>query len=1128
MKTISFFLLAALILAASSAVAQTASIVGTVSDPTGAVVSGAAITVQNTETGAVRTIASGDTGFYSVTNLEVGKYQIEVKKQNFATSKMSSITLTVDQTLTANVTLKPGAVTEEVNVSAAGLPLVDLESSQVSNVVESKQMKDLPLILRDPYQLVFLSPGAAQTNAYGGVSVNGSRERNNNFMLDGVDNNDTSVPGGVGGVLSANPDSTEEFRIITNNFDAEFGRNTGAIIDAVTKSGTNQFHGDAYWFGRWNGFGGARDWFNPAANGPMNPYVRNQFGYSIGGPIIKSKTFFFFNEEFNRFRTTLTSATTVPTAAFKSGVFTYNDGVDAAQTVDLLNANNAYGLPADPTMQNLFALYPKATVDDGNGYSGTLFYQNSSKLNLYNITGKIDHRFSDRQVLSLRYGYDHSFDPDPFFDAILPGGIGETASKSINQGLSAQFTSTFTNTLVNNFQFGWNHIYATFNCTNRGAFDSLSPADKFGNTRDYLIDPFASIGCTSLAANNQGRKTGTTSYGDNLTWVHGNHTLKFGVDFRDVGENGADNFFSRRQVNLQGFVPFGDLSLLTGVVNTTGGPDVALEDAAWAFYGLVYSDLNAEFFNKTGTRVGSNNRLFRQHEYDWFGQDSWKIRRNLTLSLGLRYQLDGVPYEENANFSNLLTSPASFPVVMSIVGPGTGKQIYNSDYSNIEPRVGFSWDPWKNGKTAIRGGFGIFHDRVFGNLFGNARGNPPFEQDWQQFPGETINNAFGSGAFPVVVPDTTPSQTIADHSYLAPVIISPHFRNPVSNNWSLGIQRELPGNNAIDLAYVGSEGHHIFRQMDGNPPDPALVASLVAYCSVPNPYNCTRNTVQSTNLYYGGDFGSLPYNAVDHNALLQPSYQVSVGNANYNSLQAKFTHRMSHGVQVQASYTWSHALDDSSDPLAPAQGNRTFPRNSRNLAQEYGNSDNDVRHIGVINYIWELPIGQGKGSLSNGFVGRVLEGMQISGLARMQTGHPFEVRSRRDSQGTGISAWASLAGNPYAAGSNSNAPNGKGYFTNPGAFVTPAFGGPGTVGRNQFYGPSFVDFDMVFAKHTKLSERFDLETRVECYNVFNHPEFQVPDNLMGDPTFGVITATLSQNDGTTTARQMQVSMKLNF
>ena len=247
-----------------------------------------------------------------------------VKMASFKVYHVSNLPLTVGQMLGLNVELEPGAVTEEIQVRADQIPDIDLESSQVSNLVDERSIKDLPLMTRNPYELVLLSPGTSQTNSgLGGYSVNGSRERNNNFLLDGVDNNDTSVPGVVGGVLSANPDSTQEFRVITNNFNAEYGRNTGAIIDVVTKSGTNSFHGGAYEFGRWNGFGGARDWFNRTGAGPQNPYVRNQFGYTIGGPIIKNKTFFFFNHELQRFRTTLSNAATVPTAAFKTGVFTY-------------------------------------------------------------------------------------------------------------------------------------------------------------------------------------------------------------------------------------------------------------------------------------------------------------------------------------------------------------------------------------------------------------------------------------------------------------------------------------------------------------------------------------------------------------------------------------------------------------------------------------------------------------------------------------------------------------------------------------------------------------------------------------------------------------------------------------
>jgi hypothetical protein len=867
----------------------------------------------------------------------------------------------------------------------------------------------------------------------------------------------------------------------------------------------------------------------------MNPYVRNQFGYSIGGPIIKSKTFFFFNEEFQRFRTTLTNSAIVPTAAFKTGVFTYNAPDGTSQTVDLNpgSAQNPNSLPADPTMQKIFALYPNPTVSSGDGFSGTLFYPSASKQDSYNTVAKIDHHFNDRETLSLRYGYDHFVDPDPSHDDVLPGGIGASSEKAIAEAASANLTSVLRTNLVNNFIFGWNHIYSTFNCLGLSVLDSVSPVDQFGNGRDYLTDPFTSFACTSLVSDGQYRKTGTVSYSDGLTWVRGAHTFKFGFDFRNVGESGPDSFFSRRQVDTR------------SVFN--GGPDLLnmpndtlqLADAASAYYGFVISDLNAQFFDKSGNRKGSDNKFFRQHEYDGYGQDTWKVRSNLTLNLGLRYQFDGVPYEQSSNFSNLLTNPASFPVVFSVVGPGTGKQIYRDDYSEIEPRLGFSWDPWNNGKTAIRGAFGIFHDRVFGNLFGNARSNPPFEQDYQQFPQETINNALGTGAFPTIVPTQSPSVTIPDGANLAPVIFDTHFRPSASYNWNFGIQRELGGNTSLDLAYVASKGTHIYREMDGNPPNPSTVATLVSICSNPsdprNTTGCVPTDVTKLNLFEGAEFGVLPFNAVAHNAMVQPFYIRSVGNSNYNSLQLKLTHRMSRGLEVQGSYTFAHAIDDSGDPLAPAAGNRGFPRNSLNLAQERGNSDNDVRHVAVINYIWQAPIGRGRAYLNGGVLGKAFEGIQFSGITTLQTGHPFEVYSTTDSQRTGLSNRADLIGDPYAPGLNPNSGSGKVYFSNPSAFAQPQYGGPGNIGRNRLYGPGYVDFDLEFSKKIVITERVGMEFRVEGYNIFNHPHFTNPGadsgaigNQLGSPLFGIITSTVPQPDQTTSARQMQVALKLNF
>jgi len=373
---------------------------------------------------------------------------------------------------------------------------------------------------------------------------------------------------------------------------------------------------------------------------------------------------------------------------------------------------------------------------------------------------------------------------------------------------------------------------------------------------------------------------------------------------------------------------------------------------------------------------------------------------------------------------------------------------------------------------------------------------------------------------------------------LAPVLFDPHFRNAASNNWNLGIQRELPGNNVLDLAYVGSEGHHIYREIDANSPDPALVNQLVAFCSDPsNSFGCTPATVTFAFLTKGAEFGVLPFNAVRNNALIQPFFQNSVGNAIYNSLQAKFTHRLNHGVQLQAAYTWAHAIDDSNDALSPALGNRSFPRNSRDLSEERGNSDNDIRQVAVINYLWELPFGKGKGFLNSGFTGKVFEGWQLSGITTVQTGHPFDVFSSTDMERTGLSGRADLIGDPYAPGANnpSNSGGNKVWFTNPAAFSGredadggPVYSGPGTSGRNHFYGPGFVNFDMVFAKTTKITERFSAELRVECYNIFNHPHFNNPGNGITGSTLGLISSTVTRPDATTSARQMQVAIKLNF
>jgi hypothetical protein len=433
-----------LILAGTNVYAQTGNITGTVLDATGGGVAGAAVTAKQIETASTRTSMTDATGFYSVPNLNAGHYDVTVEKRGFSTLRFQNVTLTVAQNLTLNGRMEVAAVSQSVEVVVgASVPTIDMEDAQLSNVVDQRRIVDLPLITRDPYQLVLLSPGAQETtSSLGGFSVNGQRERNNNFLLDGADNNDASVPGIPGGISSINPDSTQEFRVITNNYLPEFGRNSGAIVDVVTRSGSNQFHGDAYEFNRVNALA-ARDYFNPTPD-PQNPFVRNQFGFSLGGPIVKDKTFFFVNSEWDRFRTTLTNSATVPTAAFKSGMFRYADQNGNMQLINLASPaspDNALGLPLDQTMQKVLALYPNPNGPAVDSIRGTYFFPTGDPQNTGNTTFRIDHHFSEKYTIFARYIYNGLTNGNSL-DEIFPGVGGAATSQQSHNG-SFNFIAAF-------------------------------------------------------------------------------------------------------------------------------------------------------------------------------------------------------------------------------------------------------------------------------------------------------------------------------------------------------------------------------------------------------------------------------------------------------------------------------------------------------------------------------------------------------------------------------------------------------------------------------------------------------------------------------------------------------------
>jgi hypothetical protein len=1165
------FIVIGILAAASVLQAQTATVTGTALDPSNAAVSDANVTATNAATGVNRATTTTNTGAYTIPNLPPAIYTITFTKDGFKTAKFQGITLTVDQTLTLDCKFEVGALSATVEVNSNAVANVDTETPTLSYVVEHTQMVELPLILRDPYQLVLLGPGVTQSDSgLGGVSVNGGRERNNNFLLDGTDNNDADVPGGLGGITSQNPDSTQEFRVLTNNFAPEYGRNNGAIIDVITRSGTNDFHGNLFYFGRWDALG-ARDYFNHQINpetgdvAAKNPYVRNLYGGSLGGPIRKDKTFFFINYQGDRFVTSLTNNATVPTAAFESGIFSYTNPSNGV-TQNGINvttpgvANNATGVGLDPSVQQIFSHYPAPNINNSDGITGLLFFPTQSREKDEDATIKIDQKINKNNDLYVRYVFNWFHDPDPFHSDTLPGGIGAIAEAAKTQSWSVGLTSAFGSTLSNEVRFGANRNANPFSC-NGALADGIANSsgnflDTFGRGADFSLPSFsvpntADFGCVSLGdSNGQVRHTGTYQTLDNVTKVLGSHTLKFGGEFRDVYSNNNDNFSSRQQFQFNTASDFG-ATVLQGL--NTGVDNVTLEDEVSGLLGLVSVANQTQYFNLPGDRQKFDELNFVQHEVGLFVQDVWKIRSNLSITYGLRWDWYGVPYERNGNLSNLFTDPSGLaPFTFTPVGPGTGHKLYQNYNKDFEPRLGFAWDPFKTGKTSVRGGFGIFTDRVYGNLFGDARGNPPFQPSFVNFP------LFATGLGPgsqlqnqTAPPAVTPSAVVTDGTGSFPDIFSngtncgsgqtcTSIRPPLITTWNLGIQREIATNLTLEANYVGNHGTRILRVVDAAPPQPALVAQLETFCANPaNSFGCSESTLQFGNLFFGAENGVLPFDAVNNNAFEDAFFDESSGHSWYNGLQIQLTERNFHGLQIQGSYTYSHALDDSSDPLVTTTGNGNFPINSFDLRREKGNSGFDTRHRGVINFVYQPNIGRGKAHFSEGFAGRALAGWELSGIAAFQTGLPYDIFGTADTLHTNIADRATVINASIlktVPSMGAFVPS-SAVFTgeNPLAFnpddatIMPIpFDVPSNVGRNHWYGPGINNWNFNLAKTTAITEKLNFQLRFEFYNMFNRTQFNKPDNTIGDPNFGYSTSQVGQNDDTTGARQVQIGAKFNF
>jgi len=1112
------------LLAATSLWAQSGSISGQIHDPAGAVVPRAKVVALATATGVSHTTESNSVGLFSFPVLPPTSYDITVTAPGFKPTTRKGVTLTVAASIPLNVTLAVGGDATTISVTEAPNTAVESDTYQLSTVIDSEKINALPLVLRDPYQLVLLSPGTVTTSNAGGVSVNGQRDRNNNFMLDGADNNDTSVPGGLGGISSANPDSTQEFRVITNNFDAEFGRNTGAVVDVITRSGTNAFHGDAYEYGRYSAVG-ARDYFN--TDTAKNPYVRNDFGASLGGPIWKDRTFFFLNAEVQKFRTTLTNTQTTPNAAYKAGKYTFIDPSDGVETAvdltDTSNENNITGQGLDPTIQKILAKVPIGAIDNGDGVSTTYQFASPDPYDTYTLTGRFDHSLTPNEQLSVRYIYSHGREANNGHSEVLPGVANVEAVSTQHNG-TVSLTSTFGTNKVNLFRAGYNQNNSGYYCKHAGV-DSLLGVDDYGNGFDVTLPYFFTFGCSSLSdSNSQARLSSTLMAADTFTWTRGAHSIKFGGELRSVKDNDYDDFNSRMSYDFKnssalGFDAWTD-------TDTESASYYNFQDLVFGAQGVLESANEYQFFNSKGDRRKDDYTHFRQHEWALFAQDTWKFNSRLTVIAGLRYAFNGVPYEKDANFSNLFqdasvaASTYGGAFTFTRVGPGSGHQLYKDSWMLFEPRVGFAYDLKGDGKTAIRGGFGIFHDRVYDNLFGNAKSNPPYQASYTDDPYYYYQSGYYSTLYTLSnypVPGTlTPSSLVTDGTYLEPITIDNNLKIPANYSWNLGIQRQLTKNITAEITYVGSRTTHALREVDGAPPQPALVREL-------EDSGVAASALTKDSLYYTYG-GEATYNTAFYHDLKQ----TSIGKGRYNALQAKLQGQIG-DLNLLGTYTWGHSLDNSSDPLLPGTGNSGLPRNSFDLKPEYGNSDFDVRQRGTAALTYDLPIGKGKAYLSHGVLGVILANIELSGIEQIQTGLPFDLRGTRDNLHTGLSNRPELVSKPTWTKRGKATAYGKYVGVDVGSFANAPYDESVSIHRNTFHTTGYVDTDAVFQKTATIWHQVKLIFRAESYNLLNHPNMSAPySGTIGSPYFGVATSEVQQNDGTTGARQFQGSLKISF
>jgi hypothetical protein len=1126
----------------------TASISGSVTDPSGAAVAGATVTATSQERGLTHTAVTNESGIYRIAQLPVGTYELKVEKPGFASASYPPFVLTLNQVARIDIGMKVGQVSETVEVTGA-TPVLETDVTQVDTIINAATNDNLPLASRNYVQLTLLAPGTVTTNPASFTSgnntdfysgrplINGNREQANNFLLDGMDNN--QVSDNLLGYTPA-PDAIQEFNLITSNAPAEFGNFQGGIVNTTIKSGTNQYHGDVWEFFR-NDVLNANSWSNNFSGLPKAKLRWNMFGATFGGPIVKNKLFFFADYQGQRFNIpSSSSANTVFTTAERNGDFgavcasgfdgagvctgpgqLYNPCVSfsASCTPSSPAAANRSPFPFNviptamisPVASNLFAssLYPAAI--------GTALQQNAintkaSALKVDQGDLKIDYKATDKDNIYYRFTRAYQNNPGTNSQVLLSNSLSSTPIYNT----VGDWTRTFSSNFVNDFRIGWSHI--TF-----GSSTAWDPSvGQFGNTLGIgngnpgSLDGLLALNFSNsaLSTTPQGTQESTTSFDDHVwqvedsvSWTHGRHNLKFGGQFwRQIiktfyagnnGQLGLMDFDGRFTSNVIGSAGNG-----TG----DGGADFVL--------GLPFQYGRGVSTGKTWEQ--SSNVI------GIYAQDTWRITDRLTLNLGLRYDAHTPWVETGDNQANYNLATGNIDLAGK---DGASRGLYRGFYGgrDFQPRIGFAWTPaMLGGRTVVRGAYTIssYLEGTGTNL--RLTLNPPFT------PGEI--NALYNG---VALPATSSTDGIVGSAASAPCdapayacyagvflrVWDPDVQPAIANQWNLTIQHQLGNDMTLQIGYVGQKGTHLMVPFD-YAQRVSLPNSSCATppCTAPSPF-----FAQNPTLY------TVLGNPAQNGEGATVSGTKSNGNMEYNSLQAVLQKQMTHGLQYQVSYTFSKCMSDSTGYYGAwenALSASAYWQNVYDQRSEWAPCYYDATHVLSAYAIYDLPFGHGKAFAQNAnkVVDAVIGGWEVSPIVSFRTGFPMPVYGASDQSGT------------FSRGSRadcSSIPNvtpdlpiqgagGIQWFTNNGNFTTPAVGTFGNCSPQlgSLRSPHYADVDLSLHKNFQLTERFRLQFRTDFINAFNHVQLNAPNMSLGT-TMGQITTAQPP-------RNIQLALKLYY